>query len=222
MSFQTIINNASTISLDVMPMSSAVVTRSNRLKTATRGEAIYKFNVGLQTLFQYNGTNRAMLQTLQTLGRTTEQEITLSNTVGMGYIMGYAGTISAGNLNALTINSFANSTFVVDTSTTSGITGGDTIFESGDYIQPANSRYTYQVREAVFGSDIALDRVNVLVNRNIYTSTSDNGANIVGQAFNVANNCTFPVKAMGIPNHTLQPGEYFTFDGDFQFIEVIL
>ena len=205
-----------------MPMSSAVVTRSNRLKTATRGEAIYKFNVGLQTLFQYNGTNRAMLQTLQTLGRTTEQEITLSNTVNMGYIMGYAGTISPSNLNALTIDSFANSTFVLNTASTSGITGGDTIFESGDYIQPANSRYTYQVREAVFGSDIVLDRVNVLVNRNIYTSTSDNGNNIVGQAFNVANNCTFPVKAMGIPSHTLQPGEHFTFDGDFQFIEVIL
>ncbi len=222
MSFQTIINNSTTITLDVMPMSSSIMTRSNRLKTATRGEAIYKFDVGMSKLFDWNGTTRAMLQTLQTLGRTTEQEITLSNTVNMGYIMGYAGTISSTNLNALTIDSFANSTFILNTASTSGITGSDTIFESGDYIQPANSRYTYQVREAVFGSDIALDRVSVLVNRNIYTSTSDNGNNIVGQALNVANNCTFPVKAISMPTHTLQPGGYFTFDGSFQFVEVIL
>ena len=126
-------------------MSSAVLTRSNRLKTATRGEAIYNFAVSTPRPFAMDGINRAFLQVLQTLGRTTEQEVTLSNTSDMGYIMG-----------------------------------------------------------------------------NIYTSASDGGVNIVGQAFNVANNCSFRVKCLNLPNYTLYPGKYFQFDGDFQFVEVIL
>ena len=222
MSFQSVIDNATNITMDAMPMSSAVLTRSNRLKTATRGEAIYNFAVSTPRPFAMNGINRAFLQVLQTLGRTTEQEVTLSNTSDMGYIMGYAGTLDNTQLNALTITSYTGSTFVVDTSATSGILAGDTIFEVGDYIQPANSRYTYQVRTAVFGSDIVTGSVNVLVNRNIYTSASDGGNNIVGQAFNVANNCTFRVKCLSLPSHTLIPGGYFTFDGAFQFVEVIL
>ena len=222
MSFQSVIDNATNITMDAMPMSSAVLTRSNRLKTATRGEAIYKFNIETSRPFIMNGINRAFLQVLQTLGRTTEQEVTLSNTANMGYIMGYAGTLDNTQLNALTITSYTGSTFVVDTSATLGILAGDTMFEVGDYIQPANSRYTYQVRTAVFGSDIVTGSVNVLVNRNIYTSASDGGNNIVGQAFNVANNCSFRVKCLNLPSYTLHPGKYFQFDGDFQFVEVIL
>jgi len=222
MSFQTIVNNATNITITNMPVTGAVMSRSQRLKTASRGPAIYMFDVAVGRAFEMNGTNRAMLQVLQTKNRTTEEEITLSSTTGMGYIMGYAGTISSANLNALSISSFTGSRFVLDTSSTTGIQASDTIFEVGDYIQPANSRYTYQVKTTVFGSDISLGLVNVDVNRNILPSTSDGGVNIVGQGLNVANNCSFHVKCLKMPTHTLIPGKLFTFDGSFQFVEVIL
>lgn len=205
-----------------MPVTGAVMSRSQRLKTAQRGPSIYSFEVTTGRPFEMNGTNRAMLQVLQTKNRTTEEEVKLSATTGMGYIMGYAGTISAGNLNALTIDSHSGSRFVIDTSSTSGITAGDTIFEVGDYIQPDNSRYTYQVRTAVFGSDITLGLVNVDVHRNIFPSTSDGGNNIDGRGLNVANNCTFHVKCMKMPSYTLLPGKLFSFDSGFTFVEVIL
>jgi hypothetical protein len=222
MSFQTIINNATNISINNMPVTGAVMSRSQRVKTAQRGPSIYSFEVTTGRPFEMNGTNRAMLQVLQTKNRTTEEEITLSATTGMGYIMGYAGTLDSTQLNALTIDSFTGSTLTLDTSATSGITAGDTLFEVGDYIQPANSRYTYQVKTTVFGSDIALGLVDVELHRNIFPSTSDGGNNIVGQGLNVANNCTFHVKCMKMPAYTLLPGKLFTFDSGFTFVEVIL
>jgi|TARA_B110000459_G_C16392736_1_gene395006 hypothetical protein len=221
MSFQTIVNNATNISVDVNPISGAVISRSNRLKTAQRGQPIYKFEVIVGRPFEYNGANRAMLQVLQTLGRTTEQEITLSSTTGMGYIMGYAGTVAAVELAKFDIASFTGSQFVIDTNGAT-ISAGDTIFEVGDYIQPANSRYTYQVKTVVFGSDVITGQFTVELNRLVLPATSDGGVNIVGQSLNIANNCTFHVKCMKMPKHTLQPGKIFTFEGGFEFIEVIL
>lgn len=222
MSYQTIVNNATTIQINNKPISSATMSRSNRLKTALRGEAIYRFNVSVSRAFEWTAANRAMLQILQQKGRTVEEEITLSSTAGMAYIMGYAGTLTTPQLAALTINSYTGSTLKLDTSATTGITAGDTLFDRGDYIQPANSRYTYEVTAPVFGSAIALGLVDVPLHRNIYPASSDAGSNIVGQAVNVANNCTFPVKCLSAPTHTLQPGGLFTFDGSFEFVEVIL
>lgn len=220
MSFQTIINNATNITISNLPVTGAVLSRSQRLKTASRGPAIYMFEVSLDKIFEWSGGNRGMLQVLQTKNRTVEEEVSLSATTGMGYIMGYAGTLTSTELNALSIDSYTGSTFTLDTP--AGITAGDTIFDVGDYIQPANSRYTYQVKNAVFGSDIVLDQVDVEVHRNIFPDTSDGGNNIVGQGLNVANNCTFHVKCMNMPTHTLLPGQYFQFDGSFSFVEVIL
>ena len=221
MSFQTIINNASTISVDNMPITSSIMSRSNRLKTASRGNAIYTFTVSVNRPFEFTGANRALLQVLQTKNKTVEEEITLSSTTGMGFIMGYAGTLTTQQLANITIDSHTGSTIKIDTSGVSGITNGDTIFDVGDYIQPANSRYTYQVTSAVFGSDIALDLADVPVHRPIYPSTSDGGNNIDGQALNVANNCSFHIKALQVPTYTIIPGRLFTFDGDFVFVEVI-
>jgi hypothetical protein len=223
MSYQTIVNNATTIQINNKPISRATMSRSNRLKTALRGEAIYRFNVAVGRAFKWDAGNRAMLQILQQQGRTVEEEITLSATSGMSYIMGYAGTLDSTQLSALTIDSIpSNATLKLDTASTTGITAGDTLFDRGDYIQPANSRYTYEVTAPVFGSAIALGLVDVPVHRSIYPASSDGGNNIVGAGVNVANNCTFHVKCLTAPTHTLQPGGLFTFDGNFEFVEVIL
>jgi len=221
MSFQTIVNNATNITINNNPVTGAVMSRSQRLKTAERGPAIYMFDVAVGRAFEMNGTNRAMLQVLQTKGRTTEEEITLSSTAGMGYIMGYAGTVAPAELAKFDIASFTGSSMVIDVNAAS-YQASDTIFEVGDYIQPANSRYSYQVKTTVFGSDVTTGQFTVQLNRNILPSTSDGGVNIIGQALNVANNCSFHVKCLQLPAHTLIPGKLFTFDGSFQFVEVIL
>ena len=114
MSFQTIVNNATNITINNNPVTGAVMSRSQRLKTASRGPMIYMFDIAVGRAFEMNGANRAMLQVLQTTGRTTEEEITLSSTAGMGYIMGYAGTISSANLNALSISSATSNRFVLE------------------------------------------------------------------------------------------------------------
>ena len=222
MSYQTIVNNATTIQINNKPISSATMSRSNRLKTALRGEAIYRFNVSVTRAFEWNATNRAMLQILQQKGRTVEEEITLSQTSGMAYIMGYAGTLDSTQLGDIDIASYSGATLTLDTSGVTGIDPADTLFDVGDYIQPANSRYTYEVTTLVTASDITLDQVDVPVHRNIYPASSDGGNNIVGAGINVANNCTFHVKCLTAPTHTLQPGKLFTFDGNFEFVEVIL
>jgi hypothetical protein len=222
MSYQTIVNNATTIQINNKPISSATLSRSNRLKTALRGEAIYRFNVAVGRAFEWNATNRAMLQILQQKGRTVEEEITLSQTSGMSYIMGYAGTLDSTQLGDIDIASYTGATLTLDTSNVTGIDPADTLFDVGDYIQPANSRYTYEVTTPVFATDITLNEVDVPVHRNIYPASSDSGNNIVGAGINVANNCTFHVKCLSAPTHTLQPGKLFTFDGNFEFVEVIL
>lgn len=221
MSFQTIINNATNITINNQPITGAVMSRSQRLKTSTRGPAIYAFEVVLDRPFEMNGANRAMLQVLQTKNRTTEEEVTLSATTGMGYIMGYAGTLTGTELAKFDIASFTGSTMVIDVNAAS-YSSGDTIFEVGDYIQPANSRYTYQVKTTVFGSDVNTGQFTLQLHRNILPSTSDGGVNIVGQSLNVANNCTFHVKCLEMPANTLIPGKFFQFNGAFTFVEVIL
>jgi hypothetical protein len=193
MSFQTIINNSTNITINNMPITGAVMSRSHR----------------------------GMLQVLQTKNTTVEEEIKLSATAGMGYIMGYAGTVANSELAKFDIFSFTGSTMVIDINAAT-ISAADTIFDVGDYIQPANSRYTYQVKQAVLGSEIVAGQFTLLLNRNVLPSTSDGGVNIVGQALNVANNCSFHVKCLKMPTHTLMPGKLFTFDGSFQFVEVIL
>jgi hypothetical protein len=221
MSFQTIINNSTNITINNMPITGAVMSRSQRLKTASRGPAIYTFEVNVARAFEWSGANRGMLQVLQTKNTTVEEEIKLSATAGMGYIMGYAGTVANSELAKFDIFSFTGSTMVIDINAAT-ISAADTIFDVGDYIQPANSRYTYQVKQAVLGSEIVAGQFTLLLNRNVLPSTSDGGVNIVGQALNVANNCSFHVKCLKMPTHTLMPGKLFTFDGSFQFVEVIL
>jgi hypothetical protein len=221
MSFQTIINNSTNITINNMPITGAVMSRSQRLKTASRGPAIYTFEVNVARAFEWSGANRGMLQVLQTKNTTTEEEIKLSATTGMGYIMGYAGTVANSELAKFDIFSFTGSTMVIDINAAT-ISAADTIFDVGDYIQPANSRYTYQVKQAVLGSEIVAGQFTLQLNRNVLPSSSDGFVNIVGQALNVANNCTFHVKCLKMPTHTLMPGKLFTFDGSFQFVEVIL
>ncbi len=204
-----------------MPITGAVMSRSQRLKTASRGPAIYTFEVNVARAFEWSGANRGMLQVLQTKNTTTEEEITLSSTSGMGYIMGYAGTVANSELSQFDIFSFTGSTMTIDINSAT-ISPADTIFEVGDYIQPANSRYTYQVKQAVLGSEVNAGQFTLQLHRNILPSTSDGGNNIVGQALNIANNCSFHVKCVRIPTHTLMPGKLFTFDSSFRFVEVIL
>ena len=62
-----------------MPITGAVMSRSQRLKTAQRGPAIYTFEVNVARAFEWSGANRGMLQVLQTKNTTTEEEVTLSS-----------------------------------------------------------------------------------------------------------------------------------------------
>lgn len=225
MSFQTIIDNATSINVNYFPISSVVVSRSNRIKTAEKGPALYRFEVNVNRPFVFNAANRALLQNLQQKNRTTEEEIKLSNNANMSYIQAYAGGLTNAQIADLRIDSFSGNTLTIDTSLTSGIVGGTSLFTVGDYIQPSSSRYTYQVTQAVVGTDISLGLVNVSVHRNIFTSSSDGGTNITSPGTNgvrVGTTCTFNVKCLDMPTYTLVPGNLFQFDGPFTFVEIIL
>lgn len=220
MSFQTIINNATSITVNKLPITSATISRSNRLKTATRGPSIYRFDVLCDRPFDYL-TNRDLLEDLNSKNGTVEEEITLSPNASLGYIMSYLGDLSTPDLANIVINSYTGSDLVLSTLAVGTIPSGDVIFTKGDYIQPSNSRYTYNVTAEVTGADVSLDLVTVPVHRNIFDASADGGTSIIGAGLNVANNSTFHVKCLGMPTHTLIPGGFFTFDNAFTFIEVV-
>ena len=216
MSFQTIIDNATFISVDKRKTTAMSVSRSGHVKTAERNPSVYRFTVGSVPGLKYS-ENRGVLEDIDTADRITEANISLSNNTGMNYITAYQGDISDAELNDIVMVGGDGQELYINTS---AVTGSGTLFKKGDFVQPAGNssiyRYPYQVTSDVSFSAAA--NVTVPVHRPVLSQT---GQVITSGGLRTGTECRFHVKAMTCPTYSIVPHDRIEFTGNFEFVEII-
>ena len=212
MSIQTIVNNASSITIDRHKTSGQTISRSGLLRTAELASNVpWLFTVEMHNGLAYS-TNRAVTEEIDRLDRTIEETINIGSTnTGLAYITTYQG---GATLTSATINSVSGSNIYLNCST---ISGSGFIFRKGDYIQPASSyRYPYTVTADVAYSTSS--NVTIPVHRPVISQTAYTFA---GKSIVVGSNVTWRVKMLKKPTYTIVPYDRIQWDSGFQLIEVI-
>ena len=212
---QTLLDNAVSLLIDKRAPSSMSISRAQHLRTQTRGSTVYKFTVGMHPALNY-ADNRDLLEDYDATGRIVEEEVTLSNVSGGSWIMSYQGGFNTTDLNSLTVDSVNNANIVLDVSGTGSASAATVLFEKGDYLQPTDSRYTYQATARVTrGSG---STVSVPIHRAVF---DEDGYTIAGKSIAVGVDCTFRVKMINQPQYSVVPGRYISWSGDMILTEVI-
>jgi hypothetical protein len=219
MSIQTIIDKAAAIEIDRRRIVSQSISRSQRIKTAERAAAQpLQFVVTPPAYLKYS-TNRGTIEAIQAIDRSEEVQINLANNPKMSYLTKYqGGLITTSTLAALTITNFTGTTVTIGGFTTA-TSVGTVLFASGDFIQPANSRYPYIVTNTVVKIDNFLTTYNVTVHRSLITSE---GINPNGQSLKVGNSCTMQVVVNLLPTYRIVPYDLVEFKDSFVLIEKII
>ena len=215
MSFQTIINNATGITINRRKITGSTVSRSGILKTAERLPSVYSFTVGMHDGLQYS-TNRDLVEELDILDTTVEEEINIGSTnTGLSYITEYLGNLSPAQIGQVTVTSASSNEIVLNTTSVTGAPTGD-IFKKGDYIQLDNNyRYPYTVTADVAYSGTS---VTVPIHRGFLAQT---GYTVSGKGINVGKDVTWRVKALNNPLYSIVPHDLLAFSDNFVFYEII-
>jgi hypothetical protein len=220
MSLQTIIDNASSITIDKRKVTSSVLTRSGVLRTtAFLGHQPYFFTVNFSATLKYS-TNRDLLEDLDTLDRVNEETIDIGTTnTKLNYITRYQGNMTNASISTITVNNVADfGNLYLNCSSVSA--GSGFLFKKGDFIQPKGNtnvyRYTYQVTSDVAYSVNA--NVRVPVHRRLFEQP---GQTYIGGGIKVGKDVTWPVKMLQKPNYTILPYDRVVFDSEFQLVEVM-
>jgi len=213
MSLQTIVDNATYVTIYRKKIAGQSISRSGRLLTSEVVSAVpYQFTSGMHPGLQYS-TNRGLTEDLNALDVTEEATIDIGTTnTSLAYITAYQGDSTG--IGSVTCVSATGSTLVVDASNAGS---GTFLFKKGDYIQPASGyRYPYQVTADVAhttSSSVSIPLSRPFIPQDSYT-LSTKGI-VVGSA------CTWKVKMVNKPKYSVIPGDILQFDNDFEFLEFI-
>ena len=221
MGIQTIIDNATFITINKRKVAGSTVSRSGHLKTADRGVNFYQFTVGMHPGLTYS-TSRDILEDLDTQDIITEANVSLTNNSNQNYLTAYQGNIAQAQLDNITVVSpptavtgGANITLNCSSATGSGL-----LFKKGDFIQPKGDtgtyRYPYQVTSDVTFSTSAT--LNVPVHRGVL---SQDGVDLNTYGIRVGNDVRFHLQATKMPTYTVVPHDRIEFSSEFEFMEVL-
>lgn len=223
MSFQTIIDNATYLTIDKRKVTAFSVSRSGHVKTAERNPSTYTLTVGTHDGLKYS-TNRGVLEDIDTSDRIIESNISLANNTGMTYITNYQGNLSVSQQAQIDVNGASGNDLYIDFSNITGATTDYTVFlKKGDYIQPKGNtstyRYPYQVTEDVAYTSGANSNITVNVHRPVLSQT---GVSLTGgHGVRLGSDVRFHVKALQCPTYNVIPYDRISFNGDFVFQEII-
>jgi len=210
MSLQTIIDNATFITVDKKKLAGQSLSRSGVLLTSTVASAVpYRFVIGMHDGLKYS-TNRDLLEELDRLDITIEENVDIGTTnTGLSYITAQLGTLAG----SPTITSASASNIVLNTTSATG--SGDAL-KKGDFIQPDSGyRYPYQVTADVTWNacSITVPIHRPFIDQSGYTPAG-NGV-LLGSAV------TWNVKMTTKPKYSIVVYDRIVFDSDFELVEVI-
>ena len=172
MSLQTIVDNATFVTIYRKKIAGQSISRSGRLLTSEVVSAVpYQFTSGMRGGLQYS-TNRGLTEDLNALDVTEESTIDIGTTnTSLAYITAYQGVLTPVQIGQITVTSASASSLVLNTASVTGGPSGNA-FKKGDYIQLGSSyRYPYQVTADVTysGTSITVPLSRPFIPQDSYT-----------------------------------------------------
>lgn len=216
MSLQTIIDNATFITIKRKKLAGQSVSRSGRVLTSEIASAEpYRFIVGMHEGLTYSD-NRDLVESLDSLDVTVESTVDIGGTnSGLNYITSYKGGMSGAQVNQVTVTSASASNIVLNTTSVSGSTPANA-FKKGDYIQlDTNYRYPYTVTADVAwnASSVTVPIHRPFIPQDSYT--------VSGKGINVGADAEWHVKVVRKLDYSILPYDRLAFEGDFELVEII-
>lgn len=203
--FQTVIDNAETISINRRKKVAQTTSRDGTVKSTSLGGQIWEFEVKLPDGPSWE-EYRPLVEKMEALDRVTEGTIQISD-AGHAWITGYQGDL--GSTSGITVSYSGSGNIVTITSGATGLSSGQYRFRSGDLIQLGSSGSVYSVVD-----DVAYNGTNIVLNRPVRESAGSYSL-LVGQAV------TWTVICVNFPKWTLFGSRQISWDGAFVFAEAI-
>lgn len=211
MSIQTIIDGATNININRRAIAAQTISRSNRIKTAERGDRVWQFDITPSPGYKYEDY-RDLLEELDRVDRILPETVSFSNNPNMNWITAYKGALSTTQIADLEISSVSNNTITL---TSLPPVGSSTVmFAKGDYIQPVGSAYPYTITSEVVRGGNTTAVVNV--NRGVIEDIT-----LAGVGVETGDDITFKVQALSMPTYNIRPGRLISFDGNLTLLEVL-
>jgi len=216
MSIQTIINNATGISISKKPIVAQTFSRSQQVKTAQRGPRVWSFQITMHNGLRYS-QSRGVLEEISRVDRLVESTISLNGSAGTEYITQYQGGLTSAQRNQMQITGWSVGATTMTLSNLPSVASNVVVFEAGDLIQPTDSRYPYTVTgQVVRGSD---NTITVAVHRG---RVNESGYDPVGKTLKYGVDVTWRVIATQIPDWTIESYDLVAWSGNFILVESVL
>jgi hypothetical protein len=202
MSFQWIIDNAESISINRKKIVGSTTARDGTTRAVSRGGQTWRFDVKLPDGPRWTDIRQFITQA-ESLDRTTAANIQLNN-AGHSWLVGYQGDTSS--YTSFVANFTQNATSITLTSAPAQSSGFR--FRAGDFIQLGSSGRVYTV-----AADVAYNSNTVTLHRPIIEGSAS------GITLRVAENCVFNVICVQFPEWTLFARDQVSWSGPFIFTE---
>jgi len=200
--FQTVFDNAETLSINKRKKVSQTQSRDGTIKTTSLGGQAWQFEVKLPDGPKWT-TYRPLIEAMEALDRVTVGQVQINKT-GQEWLSGYQGDLT--DTSAVTVSFVSGNTLT--------ITGGASLgsgyrFRAGDFIQLGTTGSVYTVSEDVeFHSDTIT--VHRPVRETVGSYTLLVGANVV-----------WSVICVNFPKWTIFARDQISWDGAFIFAEAL-
>jgi len=194
---QTIINKSSGLQIDRRKVVGIQFTRNEAPRTSfTPTYQPWRFIIDMPSSLRY-GTNRDLLEALDTLDRNTPQVVTFGDNACLSWIFRYQGSMNASQINGVTVQSFVGNQLILQN--LPAIASTRVLFEPNDLIQIGN--YTYPFTSTTRITRGTGSTVTITTNRPNIITTS-----VVGNGITVGNACEFYMFCPNMPTYKLIPG----------------
>lgn len=201
---QTIINKASSLTIDRRKVVGIQITRNEIPRTSlTPTKQPWRMTLTMPSSLRYYD-NRDLLEALDTLDRYQPELVTFSDNACLSWIFRYQGSLNATQLNNLRVDSFVGNQLVLTGLPI--ISNTRVMFEPNDLIQIGTHTFPFTSTTQVLrgtGSTIT-----ITTNRPNIISTS-----VVNDALTVGNDCDFYMFCPNMPTYKLVPGGYVRVNG---------
>lgn len=201
---QTIINNASAMTIDRRKVVGVQITRNEIPRTSlTPTKQPWRFTLTMPSSLKYYN-NRDLLEQLDKIDRYQPEYVTFGDNACLSWIFRYQGQLTQSQINQMTVQSFTGNQLVL--STLPVVPSTRVLFEPNDLIQIGNYKYPFTSTTRVTrgtGSTVTVttNRPNIITN-----SVSSLG-------LTVGNSCQFYMFCPNMPTYKLIPGGYTTSNG---------
>jgi hypothetical protein len=209
MSFQPIIDNAASISINRKKKVAQTVSRDGTVKATSLGGQTWEFEVRLPDGPRWEDY-RSIIEQAENLDRISTGEIRLNN-AGFDWLVPYRGDLSntADVLGSPITVSFTSGNTVTITGGGTGLSSGQFRFRSGDLIQLGSSGKVYSV---VY--DVAHNGTTITLNRPVREAAGS-------YTLSVGRAVVFNVICVQFPQWTIFERNQISWSGPFIFAEAI-